>query len=53
MLKKLKTAFLNWFYSYTVIVDWEGMRVIHRAHTIEDAIEWVRCYPENAECEIL
>lgn len=52
---KLVTAVRNcvaFLLGYTIRVYWEDQRTEHFAFTIEGAMEWMRCYPSEAQCFI-
>lgn len=36
---------LSFVFGYTVVVTWEGRRLVHKANNIETAYDWSRMYP--------
>lgn len=48
MIRKLLNAIRDTWLTYThyrVLVNWEGLVVVHWARTKEEAWEWANCYP--------
>lgn len=48
----MKRAIRRWLrvvtHPYRVVVAWGGCRVVHRALSVEEGIEWLRQYPEGS-----
>jgi len=40
-------------FGYTIVVQWDGLSIIHYAWTRADALEWMAAYPSDARVTVL
>lgn len=43
---------LAFMFGYTVRVYWDEKRSEHFAFTYEGVLDWMRCYPSDAQCYV-
>ncbi len=47
MLKLIRKRIRQYF-SFQVVIYWDGLKAVHYARNKGEAQEWINCYPANA-----